>query len=304
MNKKTIFFLKALLLFCTITFFIFYIKFNYQNFAPIATLSATNFLFISFVVFTNLTLNSVFFLYFYKIFKIKLNFKQNLSLIVAGNLSQYLVPKSGQITRSLYLKKYHHFNHKQYLVLYFLLNIVSIFAVSFLGFLLVFFYWNKFLFFVFSSLNFVSFLLFFFPDLFFKFVKKIEFLDFFKKEWGKIKKNKKQIIFLLFLRVFILLINSFNFYYIYNALFGHIAYFQSIIISVAGALSPLISITPASLGVTEGLSAYTADLLGISFANTVAVILLMRGVGILWNFILALVLGIKNISESSQKSNL
>lgn len=292
-------FIQLFFLLFVILFTFFYTKKNLNDFKKILDLSLVQFLVLTMFTFAVFILNAYIFNIGLKIFKINLKTKEWFSIHMLNNYSNYLFAKGGFIMRSFYLKKKHSLSYTKYLTLFLFINILialSSTCVIFINFLFnnqnkellrLYFILISIMFFV--ILNIPLFL----PKKIFQLTaKKFPKLSNILFSWLEVRKNKK-IALLAILLIFIMLnVSALKIYLIYNMIFSRISYFTALTIVAFSFMSPYLSITPAALGVREGLMTIAASLNGENVTTASAVAILDRGVIMLWVFIIGFLLSL------------
>lgn len=280
----------ALLAVMLISFY--YIKNNTGAFKKIYELSLIHFFILSLLFLSEMLVNSYFFQVLLKCFNTDIKFSESFNLTILNNYSKYIIPKSGNVARGLYLKKVHNFSYKNYILSLALLNLILIFSVSLcsIAALLLYFitnhYLNIYLFIFFIILNISSIIIFFLKNKILNFFRNNNWCEFSDDLFKNFQ--AKNLFKLINIRIISIFISSLSFYFTYLFLFKKISLAASTTITSAGQLSPYISITPASLGIKEGIMSYVAKLTQLDFTFTMTVASLSRAISIFWILLLGI----------------
>ncbi len=305
--KKNETLLKTLSLFFIFLALALYIKNNLGVFKKIFEISFTDFFILSLLFFIEMIINSYFFKLLFNYFKIDIKFFESLKLTFLNNYAKYIIPKSGNVARGIYLKKYHSLSYKNYAIALGLLNLILILSVSLCSIVSLVWcflknnYLNLYLFGFFLFLNICSLLMLLLNKKIIKFIAKKRWNEDMEQFLNKIK--KRNIITLIIVRIAATISSSLSFYFAYFLLFKKISLSASITIVSSGLLSPYISITPASLGIKETIMSFVAKLTQLDFTSTMATSSLNRSITIIWTLFFGILITHFFIKKINSKNN-
>ena len=216
--------------------------------------------------------------------KINLTDKEAYALSIITGFYNLITPfRGGALVRAIYLKKRYNFAYTKfistlsasYILIFIVASLIGIFSIGLI-------YINQKMF---SPVLLLIFLIVLLPLLaiaFFspKFPKSkshilnkiIEVIN----GWHKIKNNSKIIITTSSLTLIQLIFSSLMFLLEFNVFGFEITFPQAMLLTSITSLSILISITPASLGISEAITVFTALAIGISPVQSLSVAILGR----------------------------
>ena len=213
--------------------------------------------------------------------------------IITGFYNMITPFRGGIAARALYLKKKHGFSYTNFLASLSALVIISFIVISLMGIFSVWFIWLKFK--VFSLLLFLLFcaalLVMLILIVISPYIKetKYKWMNFFLKiatGWKLLKNDKKIIVNLILLNVISHMIGALTLFSQFRVIGIEITIMQAIFVSSIAAFSLWIGITPASLGIQEALTVFSAVAIGLSASETLFAAIIGRLVSSVFLFIL------------------
>ena len=280
-RKKHISVLIALLL---LIGFGVYVGFHQDEFAPLLSVSVNH---LGVLLVLTLFATGVLGLstkYLVAVFGINLKFKEWFGLTVITTMSNYFVPlRGGSSVKAVYLKKKYGLSYAK-----FLSTIMGIFILTFWvasavgsGLSIIFYYLQYtfalkiFLFFLVTN-GAMSLLLFISPAIADKKNRLLRILKRVLDGWIKIKSNKRLLTKLAFLSLAGYILKALQLFFAYRSLSLEVDFLAVFLLSVLLVFSIFINITPANLGIQEGLLSLFSSLLGIGFNEGLLAALLFR----------------------------
>jgi uncharacterized protein (TIRG00374 family) len=219
--------------------------------------------------------------------------KESFYLSTLSRIGNYLLPmRAGAIFRATYLKKKYDFDYSKFLSTLYGYYIILFLLYSVLGvssLLVKSFVYNE---------RFVTLILFFvalFLGMLFlmfvripfkKIIKKeksilgkvVAFLDRFMQSWDRIVKNKKLLIWLLLITFGNILVNTVIIFIEFLSLHIAVNFFDLLLYSSLSGVSLLISLTPGSLGIREGVFLITSQSIGLTQEQILQIAIVDRGI--------------------------
>lgn len=199
----------------------------------------------------------------------------------------------GTVGKALYLKKRHGFSYSSLLSSTAATYILDLLCASVLGMISLTLVggldksWGRSLFAGFFFLGILSVVLAMLPVSFTFFGERIgNVLREVAKGWRQIKGNRRLICKLVFLLLTNQLLNAAEIFVSYRAFSINVDMASSILMGVIASLSIVIKLTPANLGVQEGVIAFSSHMLGIGFGEGLLAAGLIRVVSLCVIFIL------------------
>ena len=293
--KKLGEYVKIFITIVVLVFFIYYFVNNRDDFVHVLSTSP-KYLIPIFIINTGvLFLNGVFIKIILKSFKKNIYISEASYLAVVSSLANYFLPmRGGLIYKSVYLKKKFKFPFSHFISSLYG-NYIIVFLVNSLIALIV-------LFLIQSRTSVLSLPLYaFFGMLFvsmivlsvvkfpvekiregkYKFVNRVvNIIKNILNGWNIILKDKKLLISLLMITILGFIFSVLLFYLQFQALGINTNLVSVILYSCLSGVSLLVSLTPGSLGIREGIFVITSDILGITNEQVMQLALLDRGVGL------------------------
>jgi uncharacterized protein (TIRG00374 family) len=291
MQKKRI--IGIVLLVIVIGLFVYYFKLNIEDFKEIRIV---NFDYV-FYLFLFSSFNLLFLGWINKYhlipFNIKLSFKEWFGLAAITSFYNVITPfRGGLAARASYLKRKRGLNYSHFLSSLAALGIMMFIAPCILGIISLgilyysygIFNWVVFLifligFFVFSSI-------FIMPKIRGK-NKLIAKLNIAVEGWHEIKKHKKILLKIFLINLLQIFIGAVGMFFTYRVFGIDINFISGLLLVCMGILSGLIAITPANLGISEAIYAFSGLVVGINPVYSISAVVLMRVV----HFVIMGVLG-------------
>ncbi|MBT3409029.1 flippase-like domain-containing protein [Candidatus Woesearchaeota archaeon] len=284
-----------------ITYLIYHIKNNLQNFKQ---LTITNPLYlipliILFLLF--LYLNGMMLKTLMKPFQIKLKNNEAFGLAIVTNFYNLITPfRGGAAARAIYLKKKHDFPYVHFLATLSAIYILIFLVSSLTGIFSMLTLQEKSIPILLALSIFTIFLLsiiIFSPKIK---EKSNKWLNRFIKVingWHLIKNNKKIIIITILIsliQVFLIALNNLIAYHIFGI---QITLAKALFIAAISNLSIIIAITPGNLGIGDAINIFTANIIGIPLTEAIAATILLRAVNLAIIFILGPIYSYKLIKR-------
>jgi uncharacterized protein (TIRG00374 family) len=227
-------------------------------------------------------------------FNIKLKKLEAFAISITTGFYNLITPfRGGAMIRAAYLKRKHAFSYSDFIATLSASYVIIFFIGSLLGLISVLsIYFSEG---IFSSILFFIFLGIFLPMLcIILFSPKIsesknKFLNKFIhviNGWHLIKNNKKVILTTAIATLINLLIGTLMIYLQFKVFGFEITFAKSLFLTSLGNISILISITPANLGITEAITVFSANTIGITPIQSLPVTLLGRAIQMTTLFVL------------------
>ncbi len=213
--------------------------------------------------------------------------------ILTGFYNMITPFRGGIAARALYLKKKHGFSYTNFLASLAALVVVSFIVISVMGLISVWIIWIKFK--IFSLMLFLLFCATLIGMIFLiivsPFVKetKYKWMNFFIKiatGWKLLKNDKKIIVNLILLNILSQLIGALTLVFQYKVIGIEITFMQAVFVSSIASFSLWVGLTPASLGIQEALTVFSAVAIGLNASQTLFAAVIGRLVSSVMLFIL------------------
>lgn len=294
--KKLLKYLKIVITIAVLGFFVYYFINNKEDLLKVLSVPILPLVGIMISYSIVFYLNGVFIKVILQTFKKKISLIEAFYVSVISSLGNYFLPmRGGAVIRSVYLKKNFEFPYEYfvstlygYYIIVFLVNafvgLISLVVISMkygiTSIPLYLFFGGLFV--AMLVLSFVK-----FP------VKKIKgsknkvidkVLSVIKnilEGWNMIVENKRLLISLIVITLVALVAGIALFYFEFRALSIDASIMNVILYNCLSGVSLLVSITPGSLGIREGIFSITSDILGISNEQIMQLALLDRGVSVI-----------------------
>ncbi|MCH7492341.1 flippase-like domain-containing protein [Patescibacteria group bacterium] len=229
----------------------------------------------------------------------KIRYKESFLLSVATSFFNFITPfRGGAGIRALYLKKVHNFDYTKFIV-----TLVGSYLVLFLVISSMLLIATTYLFIKYNIFNLAITILFgsFFIGLIFFIiaspknrptknwlVRKVFEVS---NGWDLIKQDGKLLFHLFLLNIIYVLLGTFFMYITFTALGINIAFFKVLYFNLISFVSFFINVTPASLGVYEGVLFVTSSIVGILPSDALIFAVIFRVIGFLVTFLLFVLFG-------------
>jgi len=279
---------------------VYFLTNNPEELDILSNLSLSLITTILFIKFITLIVNSLFNKELLKGFDLEITNFESLylsSLTFIGNL--YLPFRSGGNFRMLYLNRKYKFKSPELVSIYGYFFIVTIFLNSAIG-LVVLYLLNPIISFNFylSVAGFLVIFIFSYFMLFnkFKTYNSAKFNNLFqwsknlKKSWMKITDNNSLQVKLISYTFLNYLFFALEALFIFNYLFNITELFLIFYYNSISVLSSLASLTPASLGIKDGIVFFSSNILNLTVTNIITLMIVERAVSILFSIIPGIVL--------------
>lgn len=286
--------------FFLVSYVVYFLTNNPEELDILSNLSLSLIYTILFIKFITLIVNSLFNKELLKGFDLEITNFESLylsSLTFIGNL--YLPFRSGGNFRMIYLNRKYKFKSPELVSIYGYFFIVTIFLNSAIG-LVVLYLLNPIISFNFylSVAGFLVIFLFSYFMLFnkFKTYDSAKFNNLFqwsknlKKSWMKITDNNSLQVKLISYTFLNYLFFALEALFIFNYLFNITELFLIFYYNSISVLSSLASLTPASLGIKDGIVFFSSNILNLTVSNIITLMIVERAVSILFSIIPGIVL--------------
>lgn len=215
---------------------------------------------------------------------------------VISSLGNYFLPmRGGAAIRSVYLKKKYNFSYAHFVSTLYGNYIIVFLVSSFIGLLslvlihikysissLPLYFFFGVLFVVMLLLSLIKFPLGKFKESKNKFLDRVlKIIKNILNGWNIIVTNKRLLLSLVLLTLINIFLGNILFYIQFKALNIDTNFINVILYNCLSGVSLLVSITPGSLGIREGIFSITSDILGINNEQIMQLALLDRGVMLL-----------------------
>lgn len=283
-----------------VSYVVYFLINNPEELDVLSNLSLSLISSILFIKFVTLIINSLFNKELLKGFDLEITNFESLylsSLTFIGNL--YLPFRSGGNFRMIYLNRKYKFKSPELVSIYGYFFIVTIFLnsaiglvalyllnpirsfnfyLSVSGFLIIFVFSYFMLFNKFKTYNSAKF------DNLFQWLKNL------KKSWMKITDNTSLQVKLISYTFLNYLFFALEALVIFNYLFNKTELFSIFYYNSISVLSSLASLTPASLGIKDGIVFFSSNILNLTVTNIITLMIVERAVSILFSIIPGIVL--------------
>lgn len=285
----------SLLLVVTIlSFFAYYLSANITDFREISRADPGQLILLMLTALVTAILNGLIIKYLVEPFEITLSFKEWFGLATITSFYNTIMPfRTGLFTKAAYLKKKHSFSFTNFVAMMAGVYVIYFFVSGIVGlFCLVVMYFKFHSFNVLATglflgiIGVTSAIFVYSPKLH---ERKNEFLNKIVRVingWHLIKNNGKILVTSSIIALLQILISAYAITISFHIIQYDIDWYGALFITSTGALSVLIGITPANLGITEGLAIVTGWVLGITTAQSLAAALIRRIVSALTIFML------------------
>lgn len=286
-------YIKTLITILIVIFFIYYFINNREDLLLVLSTPLEYFIIIAVSFSILVLLDGIFIKVILKSFNKTLTVFESFYISTISYLGNYFLPmRGGAVIRSVYLKKKFDFSYSYFIstlygfyIIVFLVNsFVALIALLIIQFKygvvsipLYIFFGLLFLFMLLLSL--VKFPVEKIKGGKYKIVNKVvNIVKDFLNGWNIIIKNKQLLISLILLTVGKFLTSTVLFFVEFKALDITVSFMNVILYNCLSGVSLLVSLTPGSLGIREGIFVITSDILGISNDQIMQLALLDRGI--------------------------
>jgi uncharacterized membrane protein YbhN (UPF0104 family) len=217
-------------------------------------------------------------------FGVQLRPREWFGLSVVTTMGNYIAPFSGgMVVRAAYLKRRHAFPYTQfatllasnYLVNFWVIGVVGIFALSTLGAAL-WFHWQVLVFFAVVVVSISALVV--FPSITLPWENRlVQHVNTSLRGWGLVKKDMSLLTRLMAFTLVNIVLNGFSFWVAYSALGFPVSFRVALLVGLLAAFSILLNLTPGNLGVQEAVVSLSSELLGTGAVQGLLVALLIRG---------------------------
>jgi len=311
--KKLFKYLKIVITIAVLGFFVYYFINNKEDFLKVLSVPILPLVGIIISYSIIFYLNGVFIKVILKTFKKKISLIEAFYVSVISSLGNYFLPmRGGAVIRSVYLKKNFEFPYEYFVSTLYGYYIIVFLVNAFIGLISLVVISIKYdvtsipLYLFFGGLFVVMLVLSFmkFP------IKKIKgsknkiidkVLGVIKnilEGWNMIVENKRLLLSLIVITLIALVAGIALFHFEFRALNIDVSIMNVILYNCLSGLSLLVSITPGSLGIREGIFSITSDILGINNEQIMQLALLDRGIIVI---VLVMLFGVLYLTVSFKK---
>jgi len=225
---------------------------------------------------------------------VPLTFGEWYGLSIVSNLWNYIIPfQGGAGARALYLKKVHNFAVSHFLATMLALYFISFFVNAVIGLFCILYiyfnyhYTNMIVFFFFAVVFASTSVLMLFspkvPEFKNRVLRKISEVI---NAWYAIRRQRVLVIKLIVVILLHAVFELLTVYLAFQAYGVSLSFIKCLLLSTLLAFSVLIKITPGSLGITEGIIVFGAQIFNIAPAQSLLAAGLIRVVNLGWIFTL------------------
>jgi len=225
-------------------------------------------------------------------FDISLKFKEWYGLSIISNLWNYILPfQGGAGVRAIYLKKVYNFTVSNFFATMLALYFIGFFVNSLIGLMCLLYIY------IYHHVLNIVILLFFsavftgvcivmlfspqVPEFKSRLLRKIgEVIN----AWYVIRVNRTLVINLILVIIFHAVVELLTVHFSFRAYGINLSLYKCLLITALLEFSVLIKITPGSLGVTEGIIVFGAQIFNITPAQSLLAAGLMRVINLFWIF--------------------
>ena len=294
--KKLWKYIKILITVAVVGYFVYYFFSNKDDFLLVLSTPLTYILLIGLFYSLIFLLNGIFIKAILKSFKKTISVFESFYVSVMSSLGNYFLPmRGGAVLRSVYLKKKFNFAYSHFISTLYGYYIIVFLVNSFLALLAL----------VFINIRYeiVSIPLYFFFGGLFVFMLILSLIKFpvdrikesgkgFIKRlfraiknilsgWNRIVGNKQLFLSLIVITILTFVVHILLFWIEFLALRIESSFISIVLYNCLSGVSLLVSLTPGSLGIREGIFVITSDILGITKEQVMQLALLDRGVMVL-----------------------
>jgi len=285
-------YIKILVTVVVIIFFVRYFTINKDDFFLVLSTPLKYIITIAISFSALVFLNCIFTKIILKSFDKRISVIESFYITVVSNLGNYFLPmRGGAVIRSVYLKKRLEVSYSQfistlygyYIIVFLVYSFFALMALVIIHFKygivsipLYIFFGVLFLFMIVLSL--VKFPVEKIKEVKYGFVNKIvNIIKEILKGWNLIVENKRLLISLIFTTLSTFVVHTVLFFMEFKAMGIDSNFIKVALYNCLSAVSLLISFTPGSLGIREGIFVITSNILGISNDQIMQLALLDRG---------------------------
>ncbi|MBT3408877.1 flippase-like domain-containing protein [Candidatus Woesearchaeota archaeon] len=300
MKTKNI--LSGAVLIIIITYLIYYINNNLQNFKQLTLTNPIYLIPLMIISFIFIYSNGIILKTLMRPFQIKLKNNESFGLAIITNFYNLITPfKGGAAARAIYLRKKHDFPYVNFLATLSAIYILIFLVSSLTGIFSMLTLQEKSTPILVALTIFIIFLLsiiIFSPKIkensnkwLNRFIKVIN-------GWHLIKNNKKIITITIIISLIQVLLTAFNNLIAYQIFGIEITLAKALFIAAISNLSIIIAITPGNLGIGDAINVFTANIVGIPLTEAIATTMLLRAVNLAIIFILGPIYSYKLIKKN------
>ena len=300
MKTKNI--LSGAVLIIIITYLIYYINNNLQNFKQLTLTNPIYLIPLMIISFIFIYSNGIILKTLMRPFQIKLKNNESFGLAIITNFYNLITPfKGGAAARAIYLRKKHDFPYVNFLATLSAIYILIFLVSSLTGIFSMLTLQEKSTPILVALTIFIIFLLsiiIFSPKIkensnkwLNRFIKVIN-------GWHLIKNNKKIITITIIISLIQVLLTAFNNLIAYQIFGIEITLAKALFIAAISNLSIIIAITPGNLGIGDAINVFTANIVGIPLTDAIATTMLLRAVNLAIIFILGPIYSYKLIKKN------
>lgn len=276
---------------------VYYISSHTEDFKRLSIVSMPSVAAVFVIFLVLLFTNGLIAKYLLKAFNIDLRFRDYFGLSVISSFYNMITPfMGGSVARAAYLKRIHKFSYINFIAAISATQMMNFIMAGFFGLLslVIIYFWSG----VFDKTMFFMFLAFFvsmtaaiiaFPLINKIFRRKIGFEKFVRllRGWKIIQKRPDILLKVLIIMLLQFFIGVIDIIMSYNVFGVKIGVLNGIFLYSVGFLSALAAITPGSLGTAELIQVFSALVVGINPAQSLAAALVGRAI----SFVVLVIMG-------------
>jgi len=285
--------LLLLLVFAVIV--ILFIRKHSLEFEKIFHVSFFYILSISVFVLTSTCLNGFRLKILMDFFQVPLKFKEWFGLSVITTFGNYLPFQGGMLAKGAYLKCVHDFKYSSFLAMVAASYMVTFFVNGLIGLIISLLIWvvyrifSLFIIVIFLFICLFSiFLILFSPKTYGGKKRSIKKLFNVIEGWKLIKKDYHLLGKLVIIDLIFALVYAIRLFLAFDALSSSVPLLYCLIIGPMALLSGIINLTPAAIGIREGVAGFSSKLLGMRLSSGFAATSLDRIISMMWIFALGI----------------
>lgn len=294
--KKIFKYLKQIVTIIIVIFFLYYFYNNKEDLSKVLSISTPNLLLIIVLFAMVYFINGLFLKAILKLFKKNVPTLETFYVSVVSSLGNFFLPlRGGMVLGSVYLKKEYDFAYSHFISTLSGEYIIIFSVNAFLALLALIFIQLKqgvhsIPLYIFFGGLFVAMLLLTFVKFPIENIKKsknnivnkvLNLIKNILEGWNIIVPNKGLLLLLIFLTIASFTVTTFLYYFEFQVLGVNTQLVNIVLYNCLSGVSLLVSLTPSSLGIREGIFLMTSTLLGISNEEIMQLALLDRGVSII-----------------------
>lgn len=228
------------------------------------------------------------------ILKISIPFKQSLQLQYSNAFLNKLVSEGGAVFRGYFLKEVYKLPYTKYISTIAGFYVVSFISNSIIGLISLFY-----IFFTYNRINYIilSLLVLLLIGMLILLVvdpkiknrkdsRVLRWIESILEGWKRIKDERKKFPLFILLSIFILILSSLQFIFVYKGLGVNLGFFESLYMTSIGIITTFVNITPDSIGIKEGVYMFSSQIIGLDSDIILLGSLIVRAIALINTFII------------------